>query len=598
MILNALVDYYDRMAADPESDVAPFGFSKQKISFEILLKSDGALSRFNAVAREEEGRRLPRLLIVPGQSKPSGSGLNPGFLWDNSQYMLGFKPDDPRPERSRAAFEAFRDRHLAAEMEIDDSGFSAVCRFLKAWSPETATQHPELADVVMAFGVFRFEGAQEYVQERAKVREYWVGRLGTDETGPLAPSLLSGERQPIARLHEPKIKGVRGSQSAGALLVSFNEDAYESYGKSQSFNAPVGVQDAFKYCTALNALTMMRSRQAHLGDTTVVFWAGKPHPIEDDLATFFEGADSPTEEREGNGPAEDRATISRLTAFLDRLRRAAEGVPFEGADVPFYLLGLSPNAGRISVRFWIAGTVETFAERLGRHLFDMEMAGRPQHPPPISLQRILDQTARERADIPPLLGGAVLRAVLTGGPYPTALATAVLRRIRANGQTKEVDEHIRASILKAWLIRNARRSGKTEGIAMGLDLNCQNKSYLLGRLLAVLESVQREAFERKLNTTIKDRYFSAASAHPRTAFVPLMKLSNHHLRAVRTEKPKLAGYFEKLIEEIYSKIVVNDSFPAFLPLDEQCLFFVGYYHQRSYRSIDAKDDSAFDAQED
>lgn len=567
MILQKLVQYYDRQAAEPNSDIAELGFSRQKISFTVVLNPNGTLVAIEDARREERGRAVPRLLVVPGQAKPSGSGINPGFLWDNAQYMFGFKPDDPRPERTQQAFKAFRDRHVALEGEIADDAFFAVCVFLREWTPDEAGRHSGLPEIATAFGVFRVAGETEYIHERPKVRAYWLRQITeADSDTPRAPSLISGDVQPIARLHEPKIKRVRGAQSSGATLVAFNADAYESYGKSQSYNAPVGVEDAFKYCTALDRLTTARERQIYLGDTTVVYWSERATPFEDEVFGVFESQN-----------AEDAATLDRLRGFFTRLRRAAAGASFENGDTPFYVLGLSPNAARVSVRFWLTGTVQQFAERLGRHQSDLELDGAPINMPPITLQRILDQTARARDDIQPLLGGAVLRAVLTDGPYPTSLAAAVLRRIRADGQTGGVNGHIRASILKPYLARKARLRKQQETLPMALDKNCPHAAYHLGRLFASLEKTQEDALGGDLNVTIKDRYFSSASANPVAAFPRLLRLHAHHLAKLGTEKRGLKINREKLVQEICAHIT---AFPAHLPLDEQGLFFIGYYHQR------------------
>lgn len=569
MILNALVNYYDRLAAEPDSGIATPGFSRQKISFEVVLKSDGTLVGFHDARVDDGGRMVPRLLIVPGQAKSSGSGLNPGFLWDSSQYVLGYKPDDPKPDRTRKAFEAFRDKHVALESEIGDAAISAVCGFLRDWNPDDAVNHKELAEIASAFGVFRVQGAMEYVHDRPKVKAYWLSKAGAENAAPMAPSLLSGEVQSIARLHEPKIKSVRGAQTSGATLVSFNDPAYESYGKSQSYNAPVGVGDAFKYCTALNRLTTARDRQVHLGDTTIVYWTEKPTPFEDEMFGIFEDSD-----------VEDPTTLTRLSGFFNRLRRAAAGAPIEDGDVPFYVLGLSPNAARVSVRFWEVGTVQQFAERLGRHLADLELSGAPPNMPPITLQRIIDQTARERDEIQPLLGGAVLQAVLTGGLYPASLAAAVLRRIRADGQTGGTNGYIRAAIVKANLVRKARLNNTKETVSMSLDKECPHTAYHLGRLFAALEKTQEDALGGDLNATIKDRYFSSASANPVSAFPRLLRLHAHHLNKLGGERRGSKIVREKLVQEICERVNAAEGFPSHLPLDEQGLFFIGYYHQR------------------
>ncbi|MGD8450177.1 MAG: type I-C CRISPR-associated protein Cas8c/Csd1 [Phycisphaerae bacterium] len=570
MILQRLVEYYDRLEAEPESDIAQFGFSRQKISFVVVLKADGSLVEFQDARREENGRAIAQKLVVPGLAKSSGSGINPCFLWDNAQYMLGFKADDPKPERTKKAFEAFRDRHTGLEEEIADEAFSAVCQFLRTWNPDEVAADAKLAEIASSFGIFRIAGQVEYVHDRPKVRAYWLGQLdGADADAPRVPSLISGEVQPIAQLHKPKIKGVRGAQSSGATLVSFNADAYESYAKEQSLNAPVGVADAFKYCTALNRLTAARERQVHLADTTVVFWSERPTALEDECFGMFEV-----------DRAEDPEAVERLKNFFARLRRAADGAAFEDGDVPFYVLGLSPNAARVSVRFWLAGTVQQFAARLGRHLADLELAGAPPDMPPISLQRIIDQTARERDDIQPLLGGAVLEAVLSGGPYPVSLAAAVLRRLRADGQTGGINGHIRAAILKAYLVRKLRLRNQQETIGMSLDTACPHTAYHLGRLFAVLEKTQEEALGRDLNVTIKDRYFSSASANPVAAFPRLLRLHAHHLDKLGADKRGLKVIREKLVQEICDHVNAAAGFPAHLPLDEQGLFFIGYYHQR------------------
>jgi CRISPR-associated protein Csd1 len=569
MILQKLAEYYDRLAADPDSDIAPFGFSRQKISFEVVLNPDGSLSALHDARRDDGGRQVPRMLVVPGLAKPSGSGINPGFLWDNAQYVLGFKADDPKPERTRLAFEAFRDRHVALEREIDDPAFTAVCHFLQGWQPENAASHPHLSEIAGSFGIFRLVGAEEYVHDRPAVLRYWRRQLAAASDTPRAPSLITGDVQPIARLHEPKIKGVRGAQSSGATLVGFNADAYESYGKSQSYNAPVGVDDAFKYCTALDRLTTRRDRQVHLGDTTVVCWADRPVPFEDELLGIFEDV-----------RAEDQVTLDRVHGFLQRLRRAAGGGAIDEGDVPFYVLGLSPNAARLSVRFWLAGTVQQFAARLGQHLADLELVGAPPDMPALSLQRILDQTARERDDIHPLLSGAVLRAVLTGGPYPPMLASAVLRRLRADAQPSSWSTYARAAILKAYLTRKARIHHRQEIMLMALDTECPQAAYQLGRLFAALEKTQEDAAGRDVNVTIKDRYFSAASANPVAAFPRLLRLHAHHLNKLGTDMPGLRVSRERLVQEILSRLNATEGFPSHLPLDEQGLFFLGYYHQR------------------
>ncbi len=234
-------------------------------------------------------KKIPRPRIVPGGAKPSGSGINPCFLWDNSGYMLGYRPNDLKPARTLEAFAAFRKRHLDLEKEINDPEFSAVCRFLESWEPEQ--EHPELEEMATGFGVFRIRGQTHFVHERPAVNRYWRHQLGLrdEDTGSIGQCLVTGISGRLARIHEPKIKGVLDAQSSGATLVSFNFNATESYGKEQSYNAPVSEEAAFRYANALNHLLRMGSRQrVQIGDATTVFWTAQPSPAEAVFGVVFQ----------------------------------------------------------------------------------------------------------------------------------------------------------------------------------------------------------------------------------------------------------------------------------------------------------------------
>jgi CRISPR-associated protein Csd1 len=453
MILQSLHALYDRLKDDPAYEIAPPGYSLQKITFRVVLHADGRL--FEIQDARLDGRA--RQLRVLGDTKPSGAGLNPCFLWDNTGYMLGYKPDDDKPERSRAAFEEFRQKHLAVEKAIATPEFSAVCRFLEAWSPEQAAKHPVLAEITTGFGVFQILGETAYVHQHPAVDAWWQNQRSTDDrVSPEGQCLLTGEWGPIARL-QPMVKGVAGGK-AQAPLVGFNESAYESYGKTQSFNAPVSDQAAFRYGAALNALLDGPMRHKHrigLGGATVVFWTDRPSLAEDIFAPFAEhGADTlPL------ASVQDEGVRQKLGVFLRALRegkqRYAE-LDADGTDTRYYLLALSPNAARLAVRLFLRGTVGELLDNLRRHYRDMgiepQHGAGAKHPdpefPPAWL--LLRQTARDADGIPPLLAGPLLRAILTGSDYPAALYSAVLRRFAAD----HTISYLRACIIRGHLARN------------------------------------------------------------------------------------------------------------------------------------------------
>ncbi|MEM1167395.1 MAG: type I-C CRISPR-associated protein Cas8c/Csd1 [Planctomycetota bacterium] len=584
MIIPALVNYYDRLAAAPGSDIAPFGFSRQKITFCVTVRPDGSLveiadARLDEVDARGKSRLAPTLLVVPGQAKPPGSGINPCLLWDNAAYMLGWKSDDPDPDRTRACFEAFRHRHSALEDEIDDEGFRAVCAFLRAHDPRDFHPDERLVDALRSFGVFRLEGMHQYIHERARIVEWFTRSLDagtpTGADAPrVIPSLTTGTPARIARLHEPKLKGVWGAQSSGAALVSFNIASAESYGKSQGENAPVSEQDAFKYCTALNVL--LRERTVRVGDTTVVWWADA---AEGDEMSAILGAAMGDADFTLGADAEDAGRADRLERVLADL--AAGRMPdLTGTETGFNVLGLAPNAARLAVRFWWRGPIAHVFANLVQHHADARLEPVPPNEAgrPMSIARVVRETARVLGDrldydtISPTLAGEVVRAVLMGKLYPMSLLEAIVRRTRADGKLT----HARAAIVKACIVRRRRvlagGAHTTQEVPVSIDPQGP-VPYQLGRLFAVLEKTQEDALG-SVNSSIRETSFGSASATPAAIFPRLVRLHQHHLG-------KLEGgrriNRDKLMQEICGEI---DRFPKHLNLEGQGLFQVGYYHQR------------------
>lgn len=570
MILQALDAYYQRLAADPEQEIAPPGFSVQNIGFHVVINRDGSLHAIEAVEYDDKGKPKTQKMRVPGQAKPSGAGINPCLLWDNATYLLSAVPEKREPAWAAERFEKLREQHLAAEKEIDDPDFSAVCRFLEKWSPQQAVDHPALNPPPANFGVFKIRAQSGYIHERDKVQSWWRKRVeqaaapGDDAVLGVC-SVTGASNVPLARLHEPKVKGVVGGQSSGGLLVSFNDSAYESFGKSQSYNAPVSEEAAFRYCTALNQLLADKSRRVIIGDATTVFWTEKPAPVIEQSWGIMIDKDR----------AEDDSQLKETGELLLRIRNGT--APSDALGPPrtrFFMLGLSPNAARISVRYWFTDTLESLLVHLRDHLQDLAIIGLDPHAPPPMLRELLWETAREAKDIPPLLAGALTQSLLTGQPYPESLFRAVLRRMRIDRELRPR----RAAILKACLNRFHRlrpdQSKLQEPLPMALDLNRNDVPYILGRLFAAYEKTQRDALGEKLNRTIKDSYLSSASASPSAVFPRLFRLSQHHLGKIEHIGQRIIR--EKLLGDLYSRI---ENFPNHLSHHEQGVFAIGYYHQ-------------------
>ena len=500
--------------------------------------------------------------------------MNPCLLWDNSGYMLGYKADDKNPQRTRQSFSAFRKKHVALEAEIGASVFSALCRFLEGWDPAAAKEHPVLADAAKTgYGVFQIQGEARYVHDDPRVSAWWDAQREAESGGERGHCLVSGEERLLARLH-PKIKGVAGPKSAlGRAIVSFNDDAYESYGKRQSYNAPVSKDVSVRYVTALNALLdgpMRRKHRFTLGDTTVAFWTEQPTWTEDIFLPFVSEGSALSRRSRESGRRCPSETGELSCNALREGREAYGAIEDAPGQTPFFLLGLAPNAARVAIRFFHRGTLAELLENLRRHHRDIRVAPQPAAGkraadpefPPVWL--LLRQAARDSKEIPPILSGPLLRAIFTGSRYPDALYTAVIRRIGADATVN----YARACVITGILNRNLKK-----GVSMSLDLARTDPAYRLGRLFAALEKTQKDALGESVNKTIRDSFYSAASATPGSVFPRLLRTYQHHLT-------KLEGGHrvnrEKLIQEILAPL---GAFSAHLDLSGQGLFAIGYYHQ-------------------
>jgi CRISPR-associated protein Csd1 len=596
MILQRLAEHFDRIAASDNDDtqLAPSGFSIQKISFCVVLNPDGSLNSIQSL-QEQVGKKLvAKLMIVPGQGKPSGSKPNPCFLWDNAAYMLGYKANDDRPSTTMKQFAAFRQGHLDLEAQISHPAFTAVCSFLRSWDPNHAMEiEPSLPKLATNFGLFRIAGQMQYVHELVqlpRVTEISVDASDSEDASGFLHEeglcLVTGTRVRIARLHQPKIKGVADADPGGALLVSFNRPAFESYGKSQSYNAPVGESAVCRYTKALNHLLSRRDRRVSLGDSTVVFWADHPNNVlEDALSEMF------SEPLPNEGPIieEDQERLREAALLLKQLRdgTGATEITPDDQSTKFFLLGLSPNASRISVRLWVEADAATLQKLLGQHLRDVALAY-AKDDQLLTLRRLVASTGRwdgkkskfDTENVSPQLAGDLARSVLTGAAYPQSLLATMLRRIHSDGEVA----YARVAAIKACLVRNSRLRGNPLEVSVMLDITNTDPAYCCGRAFALLEMIQKDSVEGELNRTIKDSYFTAASTTPSLVFPRLCRLSQHHLAKLDTG---LRIHRERQFGEVINKLL--NTFPRLLSLDDQGKFVIGYFHQRQDLYTSKKD---------
>lgn len=523
--------------------------------------------------RNTEGRKpVARPLAVPQPVKRT-SGIAPNFLWDKTAYVLGVTASEgKRTASEHAAFIAQHRLWLAA---TEDPGLLALLGFLNRWRPEHFAERGWPEDMKDQNVVFALEsermGPQNSIvciHDRPAARELWAKVSGeADRTE--AACLVSGARGPIARLH-PSIKGVWGAQTAGASIVSFNLDAFTSYGHEQGDNAPVSDAAAFAYTTALNHFLARDSRhRVQIGDASTVFWAD---------ASAAEAAGAAEDIFASLMQPDEKVEAGKVGAILAAIRdgRPIETVrPLLPPDVRFFVLALAPNAARLSIRFYVEDDFGEIARRWLDHVGRLRLDPPPKDPMP-PMWRLLVETAPQRKseNVIPNLAGEWMRAILTGAPYPLSLLSILLGRLRAD---HDVNAH-RVAIIKSVLLSH---DPKRE-VPVSLDPNSTEPGYLLGRLFAILEQIQAAALGRSLNATIKDKFYGAASAQPRKVFPQLLKGAQPHLSKVGKDKPGYRVNLEKLVAQIIDMMSPNgDPFPAHLPDRQQGLFALGYYHQRS-----------------
>lgn len=596
MILDALTRYYQAV------NLPRPGWSKVKVSYGLKLNPDGSLQNVVSYLRpaEKGNKQLPQSKEVPEPVKRS-SGVNPNFLCDNSAYLLGVDQKG-KPERAKKCFEAAKAFHQKLLAGVDSPAAQAVLAYFEHWDPDTALSHPEIAqnpdltaggNVIFLFGEDRENLEHNEVQRDPAVVQAWQQYRNENQDGPAAFCPVLEQTAPMARLH-PAIKGVRGAQSSGASLISYNADAFCSYGKEQGENAGISQQAAFAYTTALNYLLSdypthlwntatqekvdpQKSRfryASQLGDTTVVYWAEGGDPA---YQEFYHGMIEP--ESLSDAKEEVNAVLSNLTN--------GKTVDIQGMEldpgVQFYILGISPNAARLSVRFFLQDSFGVILGRIQEHQQRLEIVKPVRDPREnLSFWQLLQETVNPNSkdkNPAPLLGGALVRSVLEGLPYPAALLEGVFVRLRAERNINRG----KAAILKAYYLKNPNSGCPKEVLTVALNKDSKSVPYHLGRWFAVLEGIQQDA-NPGINATIRDKYFSSAASTPAAIFALLVQLSQKHL-AKLSEGQTI--FYSKLIQEITDHI--PDELPTRLSLPEQASFYLGYYHQTQDRYTKKED---------
>lgn len=603
MILQALYNYYQLLCQDPDTEIAQPGYSKVPVSYALNLSSQGELldilPMYIPVPQGKKTVERPRRVSVPAQVKRSVN-VEANVLCDNAAYVLGLSEKEASDaDYAQKRFTAFKERNIAFLSRVNTTTARAIVAFLQTYDPACAREHPVISrhlDGLLKGGnlIFYVDGTNAL--DDPEIKRVWEAESAEQNT-PEMQCLITGEIAPIARLH-PDIKRVRYAQTKGASLVSFNLNAFTSYQREQGANAPVSYRAALGYANAINYLLSDDNphRPIVFGDTTVVYWADS---ADRRYANAFDALLNPEHQPdEGNEGSQERRKRDKDAERTLRTvgEKVQQGKPIgalpEGLDgsTRFYVLGLAPNAARLAVRFFLTEPFGVFAKRIMQHYDDLrivkEYANQPDY---LSPNRILaecvspkiTQRDEELKASWSLLGGALMRSILLGLPYPEGLYVAIINRIRHDtdeeGKSRKIT-YARAAYIKAHLLRKYRYQDANpykEALEMALNESYSHPAYVLGRLFALLEKVQIEAIGKEVNATIKDRYFTSACASPASVFPVLLRLSQHHIA-----KAEYGYVLDRKIQELLDMLDAS-SFPSRLTLDEQGIFVLGYYHQRA-----------------
>lgn len=562
MIFQSLIALYDRL--EKTNSVPPYGFSIEDVGFVVTLDKVGNMIgqpedlRTKITAQKYEFRTSEVPYTNQVNVRANAAATTPSFMVDKADYIFGMSGS----AQKKVHHESFIQRIGAVCGDSTDDGIVAVKAFLGRWNSADSVDLADWKEICGTHGkwvAFRLDGDSGFVHERPVVKKLWTDFISQEEF-PKGISFMDGS------IHKLQSQYAQFKFGSGASLVSFNEVAYESYGKKKGDNAPISVKAEFKSSTALKYLFRSTTQRLRIGDATTVFWAEKKTAMEAVFGQIL------------NPTIEDKSAEIPVRKFLEAVRKGNLPSDLDSdGEIKFHILGFAINKARLALRFYYVCSVAELLERLHDHFQCLEMERSEKEIPFPPIKHLLRETVFGKTPldkdkkVSPVLGGALMRSILTGVNYPQNIYQGVLGRIRADQRIN----YLRASILKAVLIRNHNKE-----IPMSLDIERREIAYLLGRLFAVLEKAQKDAIPGA-KTTIRDRFISAASSTPATVFPRLLDLAQHHI-----EKSEFGYLSDKRIAEI--KEHIND-YPVHMDLQERGLFYIAYYQQKNsiQREIEA-----------
>jgi CRISPR-associated protein Csd1 len=558
MLLQRLKEYAER-----ELDLPPTLYSSAPVRYLIDLDREGQLLNRQPVDTADPSNRATRRgqrRLVPQIQR--ASGIKPLLFADNAEYTLGLARDPAKAAQVAARHVSYMELVSRCLVETGDPDVLSVHTFLS----NDPTAQLRLPDDFDRGETVSFTVDGRFVPDRPAVQDFWAAEHDPARaagTARVMQCVVCGEEKPVLDRLQAKLKGVPGGQTSGTALISANAKAFESYGLEASLIAPTCATCGERFTQGANALLAGERTRFYLGGAAFVFWTREP--VEDD---FFGLMTNP-----------DPADVHRLLASLHR------GGSLPAADdTAFYAAVLSGSGGRAVVRDWIDTTVGEVRTHLATWFRRQRIVGPfGEESQPLGLYALALGTVRESGDLAPPVPRALVRAALTGTPLPPNLLYQAVRRNRAE---QKVTRQRAALIKLAWTTQNQERERPDkEDVMVQLDPNHPSEAYQCGRLLSVLEEIQRLAIPGA-GTTIVDRFYGTASTAPAAVFSRLVRGAQPHLAKLERDRRGAWMALQSRLEDIMGQI---GAFPRTLALEDQGLFALGYYHQRAFDRAQARE---------
>lgn len=594
MLIRALNDYYDNLKN--KGLIIPSGYSKVKIHYKICLNEDGKLMAILPLSSNDEGSKTKFTeLLLPTRTEKTAIEAN--NIEHRGAYIFGLESEKNKVDgsdiytysasgkKALKSHEAFVKKNLEYIENIDSPIVNAYRSFIEKWKPENETNNELLLTIAKSYSTSNFVFAlhsniNTLLHEDPKIKKknetQDITKVGED-SAITAQCAISGKEAEIARIHK-KIKGLPKGQSSGTVLVGFNNTSEESYGASQSYNSNISEDVMLRYTESLNFLLSSQNHKKTLGDLTILYWANSPDEVYEELFTMLlMGSNDNTNEEDVDRILDKSVSLLKSGTFslsnLELMEKISE-------KTDFFLIGLKPNVSRISLKFIYRKKADTLFKNVIQHQIDIGMGEAMKALPLWRLDTLLENAniSSKEKTVDPSFYAKLLEAIVNGSRYPESLLQTLIRRMKYDDLSATSDITMRrAGLIKGFLNREQRLLNKEEEYTMALNRENNNPAYLCGRLFALLEKLQLDAANSKLNRTIRESYFASASSKPSVVFPKLLKLSQHHISKLNEKNKGYSVNIEKNIDEVFS--LLGNEFPEYLQLREQGKFMIGYYQQ-------------------